>query len=135
MCFFRLDVSRKDLSHCAQICDFCLLWFNTWILSFCFDENFFKQSSQANSCSIFDDVGIVFCSKRKLNKNKQTKILIVMHFVVCSNFSSLDLVAEANQKCRFFMKTRAPSRGSGKREKERKLITERICRDQIYLCW
>ena len=38
----------------------------------------------------FDDVGIVFCSKRKLNKNKQTKILVDMHFVVLSNFSSLD---------------------------------------------
>ena len=42
----------------------------------------------------FDDVGIVFfCSKRKLNKNKQTKILVDMHFVVLSNFSSLDPVS------------------------------------------
>ena len=40
-----------------------------------------------------DDVGIVFCSKRKLNKNKQTKILVDMHFVVKSNFSSLDPVS------------------------------------------
>ena len=41
----------------------------------------------------FDDVGIVLCSKRKLNKNKQTKILVEMHFVVYSNFSSLDLLS------------------------------------------
>ena len=40
-----------------------------------------------------DDVGIVFCSKRRLNKNKQTKILVDMHFVVKSNFSSLDPVS------------------------------------------
>ena len=40
-----------------------------------------------------DDVGIVFCSKRKLNKNKQTKILVDMHFVVTSNFSNLDPVS------------------------------------------
>ena len=40
-----------------------------------------------------DDVGIVLCSKRKLNKNKQTKILVEMHFVVYSNFSSLDLLS------------------------------------------
>ena len=32
--------------------------------------------------TVHDDVGIVFRSKRKLNKNKQTKILIDMHFVV-----------------------------------------------------
>ena len=37
-----------------------------------------------------DDVGIVFCSKRKLNKNKQTKIPVDMHFLVFNNFSSLD---------------------------------------------
>ena len=42
---------------------------------------------------INNDVGIVFCSKRKLNKNKQTKILVDMHFVVKSNFSSLDPVS------------------------------------------
>ena len=42
---------------------------------------------------VHDDVGIVFCSKRKLNKNKQTKILVDMHFVVKSNFSSLDPVS------------------------------------------
>ena len=40
-----------------------------------------------------DDVGIVFCSKRKLNEKKQTKILVDMHFVVLSNFSSLDPVS------------------------------------------
>ena len=33
---------------------------------------------------------LFLCSKRKLNKNKQTKILVHMHFVVLSNFSSLD---------------------------------------------
>ena len=42
---------------------------------------------------LHDDVGIVFCSKRRLNKNKQTKILVDMHFVVKSNFSSLDPVS------------------------------------------
>ena len=36
---------------------------------------------------------LFFCSKRKLNKNKQTKILVDMHFVVKSNFSSLDPVS------------------------------------------
>ena len=40
-----------------------------------------------------DDVGIVFCSKRMLNENKQTKILFDMHFVDHSNFSSLNLVS------------------------------------------
>ena len=43
-----------------------------------------------DSFTAHDDVGIVFRSKRKLNKNKQTKILVEMHFVVYSNFSSLD---------------------------------------------
>ena len=55
-------------------------------------------------CSqLYDDVGIVLCSKRKLNKNKQTKILVEMHFVVYSNFSSLDLLSSISNKYFLFV--------------------------------
>ena len=52
-----------------------------------------EKNGKSRRPSSHDDVGIVLCSKRKLNKNKQTKILVEMHFVVYSNFSSLDLLS------------------------------------------
>ena len=42
------------------------------------NEHDWAQHRKTYSHKTFDDVEIVFCSKRKLNKNKQTKILVDM---------------------------------------------------------
>ena len=83
-----LDLERSTL-YCFPSLSLTRLW-TVIIFSFQmimqffidFDSKYAFATFKLN-CAIFhDDVEIVVRSKRNLNKNKQTKILIDMHFVV-----------------------------------------------------